>query len=197
VDLTPRHVKHTQAMLAERGVTNAEARLGDFHQLPWADASFDHVFSVEAFCHARDVPRALAEVARVLRPGGTLTLFDGYLPRPTQAMQREEALALNLSAKGMAMDHWQVADELLAYADAAGLTLERRTSLDAEVMPSLRRLDRLCAAFMRWPWLARRALARLNPVAMRNVLAGYLVVPAMSRGVWTYLELVMRRRGGD
>ena len=49
--------------------------------------------------------------------------------------------------------------------------------------------------FVRWPWLARRLLARMNPLVMRNILAGYLMGPAMERGIWTYQELVLRKPG--
>jgi hypothetical protein len=110
-------------------------------------------------------------------------------------MDGDEALAVRLAAKAMAMDSLPVADELLAHAGAAGFELERRTALDALVTPNVKRLERLVGLFVRWPWLARRLLARLNPVAMRNVLAGYLMGPAMTRGIWTYAELVLRKRG--
>jgi SAM-dependent methyltransferase len=195
LDLTPRHVAHVEAMLAERGIGNVEIRQGDFHHLPWDADRFDHVYSVEAFCYVRDLPQALAEIARVLRPGGTLTLYDGYLTRPTAAMSADEALAVCLAAKGMAMDSLPVADELIAQAEAVGLSLERRVVLDAQVAPNVRRLERYVSRFVRWPWLARRMLARLNPIAMRGVLAGYLMGPAMDAGIWSYLELVLRKRG--
>lgn len=195
IDLTPKHVAHVGALMGERGHAHVELAQGDFHALPWPVASLDHAYSVEAFCYVRDLPRALAEVHRVLKPGGTLTLFDGYLTRPAAAMDPDEAMAVCLAAKGMALDRLPVADELVAAAAAAGLRLERRTVLDAEVAPNVRRFDRQMALFMRWPWLARRMLRRLNPIAMRNVLAGYLMGPAMARGVWTYLELVLRKDG--
>jgi SAM-dependent methyltransferase len=48
--------------------------LGDALALPFRDASFDAVMSVCAIEHFDDGPRALDEIARVLRPGGTLAM---------------------------------------------------------------------------------------------------------------------------
>lgn len=193
VDLTPGHVAHVQAMLKERGIANVAARQGDFHALPWPDASFDQVYSIEAFCYARHLPTAVAEVMRVLKPGGALSLIDGYLTSHPSSMQPDEAQAALLAAKGMAMEGIPVLQELLQVAASAGLVLERQTSLDAQVKPNVRRLERMVSLFVRWPWLARRMLAKLNPLAMRNVLAGYLMGPAMDCGIWTYQELVFRK----
>jgi len=47
---------------------------GDLLSLPLADASFDLVFSWGVIHHTVDPRRALAELVRVLRPGGTLIL---------------------------------------------------------------------------------------------------------------------------
>lgn len=44
--------------------------------LPFPDASFDIVFSKEAFLHVADKPALFAEILRVLRPGGVLAASD-------------------------------------------------------------------------------------------------------------------------
>jgi SAM-dependent methyltransferase len=44
----------------------------DARRLPWEDASFDVVFSSCAFEHVQQLGLALAEIERVLRPGGAL-----------------------------------------------------------------------------------------------------------------------------
>lgn len=53
----------------ERGI---DARVGDVQQLPFADASFDAALAAWMLYHVPDVGRAIAELARVLRPGGRL-----------------------------------------------------------------------------------------------------------------------------
>lgn len=49
-----------------------EVRAADCRALPYADASFDAVFSSCAFEHVNDMEKALAEIARVMRPGASL-----------------------------------------------------------------------------------------------------------------------------
>jgi SAM-dependent methyltransferase len=191
IDLTPAHQRIAAERLRRAGLANAALSGGDFHHLPYADASMEAVFCIEAFCYATDLPRALAEVRRVLRPGGRFTLFDGYYTRPLAAMKDDEALAAELVARGMAMDTLQVQSELLAAARAAGFVPSEPVALDAAVMPSLRRLERVTGAVIRWPWLGRRALARRSALRGRNVLAGYLMRTTVALGLIGYRQLAL------
>ena len=65
--------KPVEALLAQRGRA-AELRQCSVYELPYAGASFDLVVSFSVFEHLHDYPRALVEVARVLRPGGRFLL---------------------------------------------------------------------------------------------------------------------------
>lgn len=66
-------------LAAERGL---EAVVADIHDLPFADGSFDCVLAAWMLYHVRDLDRGVAELARVLRPGGLLvaaTNGEGHL----------------------------------------------------------------------------------------------------------------------
>lgn len=191
IDLSSAHVAIARERVRGLALANVQLVQGDFHQLPFASASFDEVVCIESFCHASEPARALAEVARVLRPGGRLTLFDGYLVQPPNRLQADEALAVSLVARGMAIEALQVQDELIAAARSAGLQLTQLAVLDAQVMPSLRRLERTTGAVIRFPWLGRRALARRHPARGRNVLAGYLMRCTVEMGLIGYREIVL------
>ncbi len=58
--------------------TNVAATVvdGDVHDLPFPDASFDTVTASLVFCSVDDPARALAEVHRVLRPGGRFLFHE-------------------------------------------------------------------------------------------------------------------------
>ena len=51
---------------------NLTSRVADVEQLPFADDSFDVVAAMWMLYHVSDLRRGLAEIARVLRPGGLL-----------------------------------------------------------------------------------------------------------------------------
>jgi SAM-dependent methyltransferase len=65
LDISPRMVE----LARERGV---DAQVGDVQQLPFADGSFDCAVAAWMLFHVPDLGRGLAELARVLRPGGRL-----------------------------------------------------------------------------------------------------------------------------
>lgn len=69
IDLTPRAIEHTQRRLAAFGLPS-RLQVGDAENLPFVDASFDLVYSWGVLHHSPDTRRAVAEVFRVLKPGG-------------------------------------------------------------------------------------------------------------------------------
>jgi SAM-dependent methyltransferase len=69
VDLTAAAVDATRMRLEVEGL-DAEVLVADAEQLPFADASFDLVYSYGVLHHTPDTARGLAEVRRVLRPDG-------------------------------------------------------------------------------------------------------------------------------
>ena len=95
----------------------------------------------------------------------------------------------------MAIERFQVVDELLADARAAGLEPVAVDALDAQIMPSLRRLERITGAVVRWPWLGRKALARRHPMRGHNVLAGYLMRSTVTLGLLAYRRFALRKAG--
>jgi ubiquinone/menaquinone biosynthesis C-methylase UbiE len=69
IDLTPRHVELARSHVRALGLT-AKVVQADAECLPFADSSFDLVSSNGVLHHTPDMPAALREIRRVLRPGG-------------------------------------------------------------------------------------------------------------------------------
>ncbi|WP_405801006.1 class I SAM-dependent methyltransferase [Streptomyces sp. NBC_01506] len=61
---------------AMRAKVSVDVRPGTAEALPVENEGFDAAVASLVLCTVRDVPRALAEVRRVLRPGGELRFFE-------------------------------------------------------------------------------------------------------------------------
>ena len=82
----------------------------DMHRLPFAEASFDHVFAMHALPFAQHPSKVIAEAARVLRPGGRLVIA-------TLAAHRHEAARqvydhANLGQTPATLSQWLTASGL-------------------------------------------------------------------------------------
>ena len=79
-DLSGNRPEATLENAAREGVADrVEARTGDMREMPFEDASFDAVISNVAIHNIYDREgraKAMAEIARVLKPGGRLVIHD-------------------------------------------------------------------------------------------------------------------------
>ncbi len=76
IDNAPKMVEFGAQLAREHRVANLEYRLGDLEAPPLEDASVDLALFSQALHHAQHPARAVAEAARILRPGGRLVVLD-------------------------------------------------------------------------------------------------------------------------
>lgn len=74
VDLTPRAIAFTKARL-KHAKLNSTLQVADAEDLPFKDDTFDMVYSWGVLHHSPNTPKAFAEVARVLKKGGTAKIM--------------------------------------------------------------------------------------------------------------------------
>lgn len=79
-DLTRAMLAQAAGLSRERGADDVRLAQGDVHRLPFADGAFDLVTCRRAAHHFADLPAALAEARRVLRPEGRLVIDDRSVP---------------------------------------------------------------------------------------------------------------------
>jgi SAM-dependent methyltransferase len=75
-------VDQSEEMVSIARTRGVDAMVGDVQELPFRDGSFDVVVANWMLYHVPDLPHALGEIHRVLRPGGRLvaaTMGDGML----------------------------------------------------------------------------------------------------------------------
>jgi ubiquinone/menaquinone biosynthesis C-methylase UbiE len=78
VDIDPDQIQ-TAAQAAE-GLAGARFLVSDATKLPFPDDRFDIVYTNKTTHHVADWPHAIAEIARVLKPGGYLICSDFTAP---------------------------------------------------------------------------------------------------------------------
>lgn len=77
VDISSDSLRRARARVQRAGLRNVTFHAADIFALPFPDARFDHAFVCFVLEHLARPEAALAEVRRVLRPGGTLTVIEG------------------------------------------------------------------------------------------------------------------------
>jgi ubiquinone/menaquinone biosynthesis C-methylase UbiE len=154
VDLTSWAVETTRRRLAAFGL-QAEVRQEDAERLPFADESFDLVFSWGVIHHSSDMDRALSELVRVTRRGGSIVLmvyhrrslfflvyrgFQRFLPLARRLGLHFEG-ARSGETQGLIARHFTVA-EIREKLERAGLrnVWVLPYGQDAELLPLPRRI---------------------------------------------------------
>ena len=125
-DLTPRMLRGAADFIRGRGAGNVSYTCADAEHLPFRDGAFDLVSCRIAPHHFGEVARFVAEVARVLAPGGLFLLEDTAAPEdPALAewINRAEALRDATHVRSLSAREWR---ELLA---GVGLAVEAEASL--------------------------------------------------------------------
>jgi arsenite methyltransferase len=115
VDMTPEMLAKARASAADAGLPNVEFREGVLEHLPVDTAWADVVISNGVLNLVPDKVAALAEMRRIIRPGGRLQIADIVLDRPVSASAKQDVgLWTGCIAGGL------LADELVDLVGGAG-----------------------------------------------------------------------------
>ncbi len=79
VDIQPEMIAAVVKRVEQAGLTNVETHVASAYDLPLEDASVDRAFLVTVLPEIPDQRRALAELYRVLKPGGVLSITEEFL----------------------------------------------------------------------------------------------------------------------
>jgi ubiquinone/menaquinone biosynthesis C-methylase UbiE len=132
IDLT--HEMLAKAEIRARSIgREIDLREADAHDLPFTEASFDTVVCTYAMCSVRDEVRVIAEMKRVLRPGGRLILVDHIRSsvKPLYWLQRVWEFIPSRTK-----DEWWTRRPLI-HVIAAGFEMEARDRMRAGVLERL------------------------------------------------------------
>ncbi|WP_435334333.1 class I SAM-dependent methyltransferase [Haloarchaeobius sp. TZWWS8] len=100
--------------------------VGDFGSLPFATDSVDHIWTMEAFYYSQDPHETLAEVARVLKPGGTFYCAVNYYEENVHSHEWQEFIEVDMTL-------WSAADYREAFRDAGLVVAEQDNVADRDI----------------------------------------------------------------
>jgi SAM-dependent methyltransferase len=121
------------------GLAQVALEQGDAAALPFADARFDALVTTQVYEYVRDIPAALAEARRVLRPGGRLVVLDTDYDSLVVHTADPARLARILEAWDEHFVHRGLPRTLGAELRAAGFRLRERSAIpifDPEHQPN-------------------------------------------------------------
>lgn len=170
-DLSRQMLQVVAAEAAQRGLVNVETIQGSAHELPFEDASYDAVVSRYSAHHWRQLPVALKESHRILKPGGTLCFIDvagGPEPLFDTYLQTVEVLRDPSHVRDYTEQEW------LALCEDAGFSahIESRWRLPIEFSAWIER--------MRTPPSRAHAIELVWKAAPEEVRDAYAVQPDFS-----------------
>jgi ubiquinone/menaquinone biosynthesis C-methylase UbiE len=110
--------------LANTRHPDLEAIRADITELPFEDSTFDLALELTVLTVVEDDRRAVAELARVARPGGTVLLLEPAIPRLRRAHDEVQGTVRRYSLEGLS-----------SLAAGAGLSVRRATHANSFLVP--------------------------------------------------------------
>src|SRR5262249_7791964 len=182
VDASPEMCSLARRKAAQLGLTNVEVSQGDGAALALPDASVDAVICASALYTFPDIPAALGEWRRVLKPGGRLafsTLAAGSDRLYRELLQR---YGIPLPAE-LPTQRGDSTDKCEAFLRGAGFDeIESRTEQLGYYLPDAEQCWEIV-----WYTGARIPLTYLPPPVVERFKADYLAAVAASateQGIW-------------
>jgi ubiquinone/menaquinone biosynthesis C-methylase UbiE len=125
VDQSPEFIAAAERLAADEGLGDrVELVVGDAHALDFPAASFDVAVAHTLVSHVRDPLTVLAEAARVIRPGGSVAVFDGdYASLTFGCDDPQLGQEMERAVQSMIMSAPRVMRELPRLLPQAGLRL--------------------------------------------------------------------------
>ena len=177
--------------------TRIAYRLADYRHTPFPDASFDAAYAIESCCYDRGLGKAafLAEAARLLKPGGTLVVADGFRTR-TNANRFFE-YCFSGTCEGWSLDTFAQTHAFAAAAVDAGFDPPEFENVSLAVTPSVLHVPWVSLKFW-WQEVGRHRGNQRLAAIRKNHLKAPLLGMLTGAHFWNYgyFLVTLRRSSG-
>jgi len=180
VDVLDFNLATARRRSAEQGLAGStDFRFGDFHHLALADGELDGAYSMETVVHSPSPRDVVAELFRVLRPGGHLVMVE-YSRTPPAQVGAAATHALEAVCDLASMPGWLLLEHgaLRRILVEAGFESVLEDDVTARMLPMLRAFSLLG----RVPYALGRAVGK--PAKVVNAMSG--VEMYRHRDAWRY-----------
>jgi tocopherol O-methyltransferase len=137
ISLDPQQIRLAKQYAQKRGAAPlTHFSTQDYTQTNFPDNFFDVVFGIESICYASPKNEFLEEAYRILKPGGTLVVQDGYISRPPKTPQEHRILKDFTWA--WALPQMITNAQMCREMSRAGFIQNRSIDFTKEVLPTVR-----------------------------------------------------------
>lgn len=189
ITIVPFEIMKAKRLAEKLGVSSdVEYHLMDYSNTNFEDNKFDSIYAIESFVHSPDANSTLKEFLRILKPGGTLAIFDYTISRDEEFSCHEKKkwdLIVERTAMGSikSMRHGSFAT-LLKKTGFQSVTQE---DISKNMLPSIQKLNRLAKI----PYLFVNSL-RLHEHFI-NVTAAIEVYKLAKKGLFRYNIFIAKK----
>lgn len=186
VDLSPFKEKNPP-----KNITTYQQDYSSIPQL--ADNSVDIIYAIETIVHNTDKEKICREATRVLKPGGIMIIYDFALDAELSTYDPKTQLAVELISKGGASAMIESVDALNKHYTRGGMTLENTTDFTKNILPDVKRMQKLAHRLIRRRKFAKVVFKLLPTPMIFNAIVGYLGYDACKAHVVTYQEWILKK----
>lgn len=204
LDLLAEHIEKARARSTE--LKNVRFMQGSFEPVPEELGPADLAFGVETLCYAKDLDAVCQAIARSLKPGGRLVIYDCFHETDKGEVSAEMTQARRLLEVGWGISAGYRTPQRWRRALArAGLQLRRVQDETPYVLPNVRKLQEFGIRYFD-DWKLRMQSRLLPRLGQRNAVTA-LLMPLLFEGqpdgkqpsapAVSYYRLVARKPASD
>ncbi len=194
IDVVKNHVRWAQQCIKDRGFEKSvTVRLMDYHHLEeLPNESFDGVYTMETLVHATDPEKVVGEFFRVLRPGGSIALYEYDHPK-RDALPKDVPNDLLRSLDQVNRRASMPANESFEYGVLQSM-LERRGFQDVVVEDLSENIKPMIMLFYIVAYIPFLVIRLLGLEAwFVNTQAGVQGYQVLKWGLWRYVAVTAKK----